>query len=71
MPRYAPDNSLYGHLTFALHYEGIDFAILNALFQNIAPSEIEQMVTSELGGNSDCIRFCIYLSICRRQWSFA
>ena len=50
-PRHAPDNSLYGHLIFALRYEGIDLAILNALFQSIAPSEIEQIVTSEPGGN--------------------
>ena len=50
-PRHAPDNSLDGHLTFALRYEGIDLAILNALFQNIAPSAIEQIVKSKPEGS--------------------
>ena len=34
-PRHRPEDTLYGHLTFALKYEGIDLAVLNALFQTI------------------------------------
>jgi hypothetical protein len=43
-PRYAPDPSLEGHLTFALKYEGIDLAVLCRLFGNISPSAIIDMV---------------------------
>ncbi len=50
-PRHAPDESLYGHLTFALRYEGIDLAVLNALFQTISPAEIEQIAKNEPGGS--------------------
>lgn len=50
-PRHAPDESLQGHLTFALRYEGIDLAILNALFHKISPTEIEQIVKNEPGGS--------------------
>jgi len=32
-PRHKPEDTLYGHLIFALKYEGIDLAVLNALFQ--------------------------------------
>ena len=48
--RHAPNESLQGHLTFALRYEGIDLAVLNALFQTISPSEIEQIIKNEPGG---------------------
>lgn len=50
-PRHAPDESLYGHLTFALRYEGIDLAVLNTLFHTISPAEIEQIVKNESGGS--------------------
>lgn len=49
-PRHKPDDTLQGHLTFALKYEGIDLGILNALFQQVAPSAIEQIVRSEPTG---------------------
>ncbi|MGV8948958.1 MAG: hypothetical protein ACOH2E_06330 [Candidatus Paracaedibacter sp.] len=32
--------SLSGHLTFALKYEGVDLAILNALFKKINPETV-------------------------------
>jgi hypothetical protein len=32
-PRHKPEDTLYGHLIFALKYEGIDLAALNALFR--------------------------------------
>jgi Fic family protein len=49
-PRHKPDDTLYGHLTFALKYEGIDLAILNALFQTIEAGEVETIIRSEPTG---------------------
>ena len=49
-PRHKPEDTLYGHLTFALKYEGIDLAILNALFQTIAVGEVEKIIRSEPTG---------------------
>ncbi len=46
-PRYAPKNTLMGHLTFALKYEGVDLAILNSLFSKVPKEEIESIVRSE------------------------
>lgn len=46
-PRHKPDDTLYGHLTFALKYEGIDLAVLNALFDVIAPEIIVNIVDLE------------------------
>ncbi len=49
-PRHRPEDTLYGHLTFALKYEGIDFAVLNALFQTIKADEIEAIIRLEPTG---------------------
>jgi len=49
-PRHAPEDSLYGHLVFAIRYEGIDLAVLNALFTKIDKSDIEILVTKEPNG---------------------
>lgn len=43
-PRYAPDPSLEGHLTFALKYEGLDLAILKRLFLKTGPDPIQAIV---------------------------
>lgn len=43
-PRHQPDNNLAGHLTFALRYEGLDLAVLKALFREIGPAPIADMV---------------------------
>lgn len=58
-PRHEPEDSLKGHLTFALKYEGIDLAILNALFHKIDDADIENIVKSEPTG-----------SYTRRIWFF-
>ena len=50
-PRHAPDDTLYGHLVFALRYEGIDLAILNALFAKIESTEIKSAIQSEPNGS--------------------
>jgi hypothetical protein len=50
-PRHAPDDSLYAHLSFALRYEGIDLAVLNALFAKIDNAEIERIIVAEPNGS--------------------
>jgi hypothetical protein len=49
-PRHAPDGSLYGHLVFALKYEGVDLAVLKAVFEAIEAEEIERSVMKEPSG---------------------
>lgn len=43
-PRHAPASDLNGHLTFALKHEGLDLAVLNALFRTTGPAQIEEIV---------------------------
>jgi len=50
-PRHRPADTLSGHLTFALKYEGIDLAVLNALFHSLPPKEIEEIIRSEPTGS--------------------
>ena len=47
-PRHKPGDTLLGHLTFALKYEGVDLAVLNALFKTIEAHEIETLIRSHL-----------------------
>lgn len=49
-PRHSPESSLAGHLTFALRYEGVDLGVLNALFAQVGPTEIEGIVRNEPTG---------------------
>ena len=49
-PRHKPEDTLQGHLTFALKYEGIDLAVLKALFDAIDPQEIADIVRAEPTG---------------------
>ncbi|MDY6880692.1 MAG: Fic family protein [Thermodesulfobacteriota bacterium] len=49
-PRHRPEDTLYGHLTFALKYEAIDLAVLNTLFQDIEAIDIEKIIRSEPTG---------------------
>ena len=49
-PRHMPGNSLMGHLTFALKYEGIDFGILKKLFVKVDIKEIIALVLNEPTG---------------------
>jgi hypothetical protein len=49
-PRYKPENTLQGHLTFALKYEGVDLAVLKALFDSLNPNLIADIVRSEPTG---------------------
>lgn len=45
--RHKPGDNLESHLIFALKYEGVDLAILWALFQEISPHSIEALVKAE------------------------
>jgi len=46
-PRYEPQATLEGHLTFALKHEGLDLAVLNRLFRALDPGEIEAIVRAK------------------------
>ena len=48
-PRYMPQDTILGHLTFALKYEGVDLAILNALFDKIDAQEMANILKESLG----------------------
>lgn len=43
-PRYRPDETLGGHLTFALRYEGLDLGVLKALFRATGPEPIAEII---------------------------
>lgn len=43
-PRHAPADTLAGHLTFALKYEGVDLFILKSLFQTVPVQEVETII---------------------------
>ncbi len=49
-PRHAPEETLRGHLTFALKHEGIDLTVLKALFDKIESKAIIDIVQSEPTG---------------------
>lgn len=43
-PRHRPEQTLAGHLQFALRWEGIDLGVLAALFRQIDSDEIAAIV---------------------------
>lgn len=49
-PRYMPEDTLMGHLTFALKYEGIDLGILKKLFENLEAKQISKSIAQEPTG---------------------
>jgi hypothetical protein len=42
-----PEDTLAGHLAFALRYEGVELALLHALFTQTGGTEIETWVRRE------------------------
>ncbi len=44
-PRHQPADTLAGHLTFALKWEGVELGILGALFKTVKAEEIAQIVS--------------------------
>lgn len=49
-PRYMPDATLEGHLTFALKHEGLDLAVLKNLFAATGPSTLADLVRAKPTG---------------------
>ena len=43
-PRHQPEDTLAGHLTFALKREGVDLGVLSALFEVVPEEEIARLV---------------------------
>lgn len=50
-PRHAPEDTLAGHLTFALKREGLDLLVLKRLFRATGPKPIEQLVKKQPTGS--------------------
>lgn len=66
-PRHKPDDSLHGQLTFALKYEGIDLAVLKALFVSIEPEAIIDIVRSEPTGAYSRRIWFLYEWLCSEE----
>jgi len=49
-PKHRPADTLLGHLTFALKYEPVDLAVLNAVFSAVKPEDIAAIVQNEPTG---------------------
>jgi hypothetical protein len=50
-PRYEPQSTLEGHLTFALKYEGLDLAVLKRLFLAVGPADVAAIVRARPTGS--------------------
>jgi hypothetical protein len=46
-PRYRPPETIAGQLEFALRHEGVDLAILNALFRAASPAFVQEWVRAQ------------------------
>lgn len=49
-PRYMPNATLEGHLTFALKHEGLDLAVLKRLFAATGPNAVADLVRAKPTG---------------------
>jgi hypothetical protein len=49
-PRHAPENTLTGHLTFALKWEGLDLAVLKRLFHRIGVEPVIAIIRDQPTG---------------------
>ncbi len=49
-PRYQPEESLGGHLTFALKYEPLDLGILKTVFKEVGQTSILEVIQKEPTG---------------------
>lgn len=66
-PRHKPEDTLQGHLTFALKYEGIDLAVLKALFAAIDPQELVEIVRAEPTGAYSRRIWFLYEWLCETE----
>lgn len=46
-PRHEPRQTLSGHLTFALKYEGVDLGVLKKLFSKVPNNTIKELIEAE------------------------
>ena len=49
-PRHKPEDTVMGHLTFALKYEGIDLIIFKKLFEKIGAKDWANWISNEPTG---------------------
>ncbi|MGI9228645.1 MAG: Fic family protein [Gammaproteobacteria bacterium] len=70
-PRHKPEDSLRGHLTFALKYEGIDLAVLKALFERVKPQDIAALVKTEPTGAYSRRIWFLYEWLCEEALDIA
>lgn len=49
-PRYLPEDTLLGNITFAFKYEGIELLVLNRLFKKLEQSTVLRTIESEPNG---------------------
>ncbi len=66
-PRHRPDDNLYGHLIFALKHEGVELAVLKALFCEIEPATLEQSIRQEPTGAYSRRIWFLYEWLCNRE----
>lgn len=66
-PRHKPDNSLRGHLTFALKYEGIALEVLKGLFDATEPETIAEIVRLEPTGSYSRRIWFLYEWLCDKE----
>lgn len=59
-PRYMPENSIMGHLTFALKYEGIDLGVLKKIFENLPEVDITHLIALEPTGRYSRMIWFLY-----------
>jgi Fic/DOC family len=49
-PTYAPDPTMFGHLRFALRYEGLNLEVLSLLFERVGPEDIQAALNQQPTG---------------------
>lgn len=50
--RFAPEDSLFGHLSFAIRHETINLLVLKKLFQGVLPRDIAVLIEAEPTGST-------------------
>lgn len=48
--RYLPNDTLYGHLVFALRYEGVRLLVLKKLFEHLSQSDLTSVIKTRPNG---------------------
>lgn len=64
--RHRPEDTLIGHLTFALKHEGVDLGLLKALFQQLGPVPVEDMVRAAPTGAYSRRVWFLYEWLCEK-----